>query len=458
MQPAESQAYELLHEGALALSEIESHGMRIDVPYLHAAMDRIDHKIKGLTSKLKKSRFFSLWRRKFGEKCNLHSNLQLSTMLFDEMQIPYTETTATGRPKTDEATLEKIDQPFVTEYMRLKKLEKLKSTYLQGILRESLDGHLHCNFGLNKVRSYRGSCDQPNLQNIPIRNPEIAKWVRRAFVPRPGHVLVEIDYVAAEVRMAACYHKDPTMLRHIENHYDMHHEMAQRCYLLEKDQVTKDVRKTAKNSFTFPAFYGSYYIDIAKALWSAIERFDLKDADGCNLEDHLCNAHGICDLGDCDTKKTPRKGTFEYHINEVEHYFWHELYPVYQAWRDDWYTGYKQKGYFHTKTGFLCQGVYRRNEVINYPIQGSSFHMLLWSLIQLHKKLRTMKSMIVCQIHDSLIFDVHESEIDDVIALAQQVMTVDLRKHWPWIITPLEIEVEVAQTNWFDKREMEVAT
>ena len=88
----------------------------------------------------------------------------------------------------------------------------------------------------------------------------------------------------------------------------------------------------------------------------------------------------------------------------------------------------------------------RKNEVINYPVQGSAFHCLLWSLIKLHQWLKAneMESKVVAQIHDSIVLNLHPDELETVLKKAKQIMCVDVRKHWPWIITPLVVETELA--------------
>ncbi len=109
-------------------------------------------------------------------------------------------------------------------------------------------------------------------------------------------------------------------------------------------------------------------------------------------------------------------------------------------------------------TGFVCSGVFTKEQAYNYPISGPAFHLLLWSLIQMVKWQRKVKqrSRIIGQIHDSIFADVHRDELDDWLAKVKQVMTVDVRKHWDWVITPLEIDAEIAESNWFDKKEVEI--
>src|SRR5690606_20675796 len=114
----------------------------------------------------------------------------------------------------------------------------------------------HHNFIANKICVHNSS-DSPNFQNLPIRNPKMAKIIRSAFIPRSDrHVLVEIDYSGIEVRVAACYHKDPVMIEYINDPTkDMHRDMAAQCYLAPPEQVSKQMRYCGKNMYVFPQFY-----------------------------------------------------------------------------------------------------------------------------------------------------------------------------------------------------------
>jgi len=265
---------------------------------------------------------------------------------------------------------------------------------------------------------------------------------------------LEVDYGAIEVRVAACYHRDPNMIRYIREDRDLHKEMAAECFLLRQDQVTKPIRYIGKNGFVFPEFYGSFYPQVAANMWDAAAKVSLED--GTPLLKHL-RKKGITARGACDPKKRPRPGTFEYHLQKVERGFWDKRFPVYRDWKDRWWEQYRQRGFYKTKTGFVVSGVFARNEVINGPIQGSAFHCLLWSLIRMQRKLKRykMKTVVVGQIHDSILLDVPVRELGTVCELVQRIMVDDLTKHWRWIVVPLEVEIEVCDPTWWHKQGME---
>jgi hypothetical protein len=299
------------------------------------------------------------------------------------------------------------------------------------------------NFIANELCVHNSS-SQPNFQNIPVRDPDIAKLIRRAFIPRPGHRFGGVDYAAIEVKIGACLHLDSVMLEYINDpSKDMHRDMAMECYVLRQDQVTKQSRYAAKNKFVFPQFYGDWYKSCAKALWEAIDSLSLQTVDGQPLRDHL-KEQGIQSY----------QG-FEKHIQKVEDRFWNERFRVYAKWKEGWVKQYEKTGKVYLPTGFTCCGVMERNQVINFPVQGAAFHCLLWSLSRLHRwmKEHNCRSKIVGQIHDEITMDNHPEEMGMVLRQAKQIMCEDIRKAWPWIVTPLEIEAEFAPVDrsWYEK-------
>lgn len=457
-------ALNLLMNGAKAFSQIESNGIKIDMEYLKKTEEQLKIDIQERTDELKKSKVYKVWKRRFRSKTNLTSLPQLGVVLFKELKLKSESKTSSGRYATDESVLQKLNHPFTNKYLELEKLKKAQGTYLRGIRRHVVDGYLHPSFNLNTTDTFRSSSSDPNFQNFPIRQPEVAKLIRSAFIPRDkNNHFVESDFGGIEVKGAYWYHQDPVMKKYLYNpKKDMHRDMAQQCYTIDKaSQVSKQVRYCGKNMFVFPQFYGSYHIDCARNLWEAITKLKLKTTDGIPLKKVLRD-HGIRKLGRCIKGEFPLPGTFEDHIRKVEKDFWKRRFKVYDQWRQDWYEAYCEKGYFDTLTGFRCQGLMRRNQVINYPVQGSAFHCLLWSVIKLNKLLRKykMKSLIIGQIHDSIVSDVPKTELKDYIKLSEQVMIYDLKEHWKFINSPLEVEIEASKPghSWYEKEKVAVIT
>lgn len=454
MIPCSPDAFRLMMDGSAALADIEENGMRIDVPYLDGMIVEVTDRIRLMEVELKADSTWAVWRKVYGLNADLGSREQLGKVVFDLLGVKPGGLTKTGRYSTDEYAFDGIDIPFVKKWVSVEKLKRLRATNLIGVRREVVDGYLRPSFNLHLVITYRSSCSDPNSQNIPNRDEELAKVIRRAFIPRDkDHVLVEADFSGAEVRAAAAYHNDPTMIKYIEDEYDLHSDMAAECYQLQRLQVSKQIRGAAKGMFVFASFYGSWYRNICQNLWRAVDSEQLRLKNGSLLRDHLTSV-GLVELGDHNSNNV-EPGTFEHHIKKVEENFWGVRFPVYTRWKDEWWSEYLRKGWYQMKTGFVSRGIFSRNETINGPIQGTAFHWLLWTLIQLNRWLKggRMRSKLIAQIHDSKLIDCHKSELNDVIHRMEEIVTIDLRRHWPWINVPLAIESSICPENWFDKHE-----
>lgn len=464
MKPSSPEAFELFHRGAIAFANVEANGMRVDTDYLDAAIKKAAKRILHLESELREDEVFSVWRRRYGAKTNLDSGEQLATILFDVLKYPCKERTDSGRPSGKDTNLMDINIPFVENYRKLAKLRKAKGTFLEGIRSfVTDDGFLHPNFNLNIAASFRSTSNDPNFQNFPSRNEEMASLVRSAFIPRDDHVLVEFDFGGVEVGVAGCYNKDPKLI-YDYTEGDMHRDMAMKLFFLEKEQVSKQARYCSKNMFVFPNFYGSYWFDCARNLWEAIDRMSLATVDGVGMREHL-KENGVRKLGKAEKNDDPKIGTFQYHVKKQEDYLWNERYTVYTDWKKKTWQEYQARGYCRLLTGFVCARdsdglIMNRKQVINYQIQGAAFHCLLWCLIEMDAWLRKnkMRSKIVSQIHDSIIGDVHKDELPEYLAKMKELMTVSLAKAWKWVIVPLKVEAEACELggNWFKKKKVEL--
>jgi DNA polymerase I-like protein with 3'-5' exonuclease and polymerase domains len=153
---------------------------------------------------------------------------------------------------------------------------------------------------------------------------------------------------------------------------------------------------------------------------------------------------------------------FVNHLKKVEDIFWNERFKVYNQWKDDIYQQYLKQGYIDTLTGFRLSGIMSQRDVTNYPIQGSSFHCELKTLIAANKYLKRngMKTMLIGQIHDSILADIHEDELDDYVYFVNNYIQNDLTKEYPWLILPMMAETEISDLNgnWFEMEEYTHAT
>lgn len=461
-------AYKLFHEATIALSDVEANGICVDQEYLNRTTKDVADKIDDYARQMRESSEFKFWKRRFRNKVKLSAHQQLADVVFKDLGFKSEKRTLTGELAGDEeAFADVIDKVnLVKLFFQREKMKKVHGTYLAGIRREMVNGYIHPNYNLNLVISYRSSSDNPNFQNVPKRNKEMAEYVRRCLKPRPGRILAEVDFSGAEVRVAACYNKDPQLIKYIQDPAtDMHRDTASDIfklplsYLIEhKDWAKKTVRDTAKNMFVFPEFYGSVWFQCGPNIWKAIVRkgFRLPD-NGPTLVDHL-HSKGIRELGEGGPQTEPTPGTFLHHLREVERKFWDRRFKVYTDWKRRWYRDYLDAGGFKTYTGFAFNGTFSRNDVLNYAVQGSAFHCLLISLYRLNKWLKKnkMRTCIVGQIHDSLVVDVHPEELQDFIQACRQIMSIDLVADWKWLIVPMEIEIETSEVdgNWFELKEI----
>lgn len=437
-------AYSLIHKGALALARAERVGIRVDLPYCETKRAHLTRKIEHITAKVEATPFYARWHKVYRENTNIDSNHQLAHILYKVMKIEPPALTASGQGATDEDSLDKIPNvPELKWLLEIRKLRKLRDTYLEAFIREQHAGVLHPFFNLHTVRTYRSSSDRPNFQNIPVRDKEARHTTRRALRPRPGHQFIEADYSGIEVAISACYHKDPVMINYINDPTsDMHLDMARQIFMapdLEKSWPT--LRNAAKNGFVFPQFYGDYYVHNARSLseWTKIPTAGryrsgqgLPVPGDIPMTDHLMK-NGIKSYRD-----------FEEHIRLVEEDFWGRRFAVYEQWKRAWVAQYQRRGYLDMHTGFRCSGIMKRNEVVNYPIQGSAFHCLLWSFIRLDEIAQTegWRSALVAQIHDSILMDVHPAELEYVKQVVTRVTTEELLQAWRWINVPLTIEID----------------
>lgn len=461
MTPISPDSFRLLLEGSLSLARMEHNGIRVDTDYLEKSMVRIDRKVSRLQEEMREDEVYKVWKGRFREKTLLSSPQQLATILYEELNYPCKHRTKPskshpdGQPKVDADTLSEIDLPFLRLLSRVEKYKDAKGTFLKGIQRELVDGFIHPMFSLHLAKTFRSSSQLINFQNLPIRDPEIGKIIRQCFIPRKGRQLVEVDFGALEFRIAAAVWKDQKMMEYASNpKLDIHRDMAAKIFKCKKELVTKEMRYLGKNGFVFPRLYGSYYIQIARNIWEAMVKQDLKMTNGESVKSHLSDK-GIVELGLLDSKISPREGTFEGHMKKVETRF-DEDFPTLAKGKEDWIRQTKEEGGFTTVTGFQMKGIMSNNLILNGKIQGPAFHIALESCIRHQMVLDRlkMKSLQVAEIHDCILLDCPEREVSDVLSNLKEIMTIKIPKDWKWLIVPLIVESDVTslEGTWHDKK------
>lgn len=462
------EANQLFLEGQVALSEVEANGCRIDEVYLEQAIVDTTRKIRECEEQIRADKDFSKWRNRYGDKTNIAAPAQLAEVVFKVMGHPPRMATDGSdwedgkRMSASEQALSGVNLPLVKLYFEAQKLRKGRDTYLYGIKRELVrhaDGlyYVHPDYGLNTVQSMRSGCRDPNYQNQPSRNPVLTEIIRRCYVPRPGHQIVEIDYSQQEVRTYCAYSRDPVLIDYVcDTTKDMHRDTACQLFLLEPKQVGKGVRHLAKNQCVFPLFYGSYYGQIAPAVWDGLTVSGAKvEGSDVTVLEHLAD-HGITELGACDPEQDPVGGTFEHHVKKIEEDFWGNRFRKHAEWKREWIEAYYRDGGCRFLDGFVMTGPHKRNDITNYCNQGLAFHCLLWSMVRIMRimRKRKMRSLVIGQIHDCLVYDAHPRERDDLIELSDRVMTRDIKEWATWLNVPLQTEPECCPVDapWFDKR------
>lgn len=455
---------ELFTQTQVAFANCEANGIKIDVPYLKQAIVDTKQQLLEIEHRIKATEVWKRWFEIYGSNASFTVRQQLARVLFRNIPNAHPKNmgydcvtfTETGQPQISEGSLERMPNlgEFAKDYALWMSLTKMLTTNLKGI-EACLDpnGFIHPSFSLFSVVSYRTSSSGINFQNIPNHDPILGGIVRKCFIPRaPDRHFVELDYSGAEVRANASINRDPTLMDSINHGLDFHKSIAAMAYKLPESEITKPLRQSVKGPYTFAAFYGSYWKGIAEGLWDAIEYGDLTLKDGKPLKQHLAE-QGITELGDSEH---PAPNSYYAHIIKTDEWFWKEKFKVYGQWKDRAWREYLKNGYVDTPDGFRCGGVFSKNLITNIPAQCSASHCLLWSFVQLEKTLREkgFKALICGQIHDSIVLDIPHDELDDVLMLANDIMTQQLPQVFKWLAVPMEIEADVAPMgkSWFEKQ------
>ncbi len=305
------------------------------------------------------------------------------------------------------------------------------------------------NFFANEICVHNSSSD-PNFQNIPVRDEEAKRSIRSGIIPSPGNKILEIDFGGIEVAVAAATTKDPVLMNYLIKGGDMHRDQAFELFFLDetagnwKEPPLSDIRFYTKNQWTFPQFYGSYFVSCAKNLWGTIEKLKLEN--GKPLKQHLKENRIITYQG------------FESHLERKEKKFW-DRFKVFREWQEQIINFYQGRGYIQMFHGFRRSGLLDRNQIINSTIQGSAFHILLAACIKINKirKEENWKTTMPGQIHDSIFFDLNPSEEKHVLKTVSRIMTKDIPKMYKWVNVPLKVEAEITEVDgsWYTKKPTE---
>jgi uracil-DNA glycosylase family 4 len=414
--------YNFLMEGAINLVKAQQNGLRVDTTGVSSAKEKLTKELNTLENQIQKMAVKLGWNR--GEQFRPSAPDDVSRLLFDILRYEPSKTTPAGKPSTDKEALDKINNPIVNLILEWKKLQKLRDTYINGLVVEVVNGFMHPFFNLYTVNTYRSSSSNFNFQNIPKRDKMSNKIIRELLFPHIGQKLNEYDYKGIEVAVAACYCQDRNLINYVSDpKTDMHRDTGIElfCYEDNPQDFLKDDRQIAKNKFVFPQFYGSYFELDAPPLYEK-----------CTPEARAnLKLHGIRNLKD-----------FTEHVREIEYSFWNDRFPEYAQWKKDTYKFYLKHGYLDSYTGFRYYGPMTKNEVLNRCIQGSAHHVLLRTFNKISDVIENekLKSKMIGQIHDSMIPSIEPDEESYIDKMIWYYGTQEIKEDWKWIIVPIEIE------------------
>ncbi|MFN9709993.1 MAG: DNA polymerase I, partial [Bacteroidota bacterium] len=358
------------------LADMEWEGVKIDEPFLQDYARELDKEIKDAENKVFDST---------GLKFNLSSPKQLGEVLFEHLKLdPKAKKTKTGQYATGEDVLQKLAHasPIVADILSYRELTKLKSTYVDALpqLIQPKTGRVHTSYGQAIAVTGRLSSNNPNLQNIPIRT-ERGREIRKAFIPRDQHhVLLSADYSQIELRIVAAISGDPALCEAFIQHKDIHTATASKVYKVDEKDVTKEMRYKAK-SVNFGIIYGQGAFGLAENL--GISRTEAKEI----IDNYKKEFTGI------------------------------------QRYMDETIAFARENGYVETIMGrkrwlrdinssnFTVRGFAERN-AINSPIQGTAADMIKLAMIKTYEAIQSkgLKSKMILQVHDELLFDVVKEE------------------------------------------------
>ncbi|MFM7671856.1 MAG: DNA polymerase I [Bacteroidota bacterium] len=375
------------------LADMEHEGIRVDVPFLNEYSKELEREAKAAEERVYKEA---------GVRFNLGSPKQLGEVLFDKLKLdPSAKKTKTGQYQTGEDVLLKLaakGHDIVDSILTFRELTKLRSTYVDALpaLINPKTGRVHTTYSQAVAVTGRLSSNNPNLQNIPVRTDR-GKEIRKAFIPRnEEYVLLSADYSQIELRIVAAISGDENMCVAFRTGTDIHTATAAKVYGIAESEVTKEMRYKAK-SVNFGIIYGQGAFGLADNL--GISRTEAKEI--------------------------------------IDNY--KKQFPGIQNYMDDTIAFAKANGYVETLMGrkrwlkdiassnFTVRGFAERN-AINSPIQGTAADMIKLAMQKVHAEMkkRNLKSRMILQVHDELVFDAHRSEITELKPLILSCMQAAL--------------------------------
>ena len=391
-----------------ALYDMEKHGIKVDKAALKEYGDNLKNRIDELTGNIYEYA---------GETFNINSTKQLGVILFEKLGLKAGKKTKSGY-STSVDVLEKIkdEHPIVPAILEYRQLTKLNSTYVEGLSAYiGEDGRIHGKFHQTVTATGRISSTEPNLQNIPMRTA-LGREIRKVFIPEEGYMFVDADYSQIELRVLAHLSNDETLIEAYKKSYDIHAITASEVFGVPLDSVDSLMRRRAK-AVNFGIVYG-------------ISSFGL----GQDLD-------------------ISRKDAQKY----IDKYF--ETYKDVKTFLDRQVEDAKRDGYVKTlynrirpipelKSSNYMTRSFGERVAMNSPIQGTAADIIKLAMVHINMELkkRNLKSRLILQIHDELLIEAHETEIEEV----KEIMT-DKMTNVCSLRVPLYIDIHSGK-NWFEAK------
>ena len=388
------------------LSNIERNGVLVESKTLNKLSKELDSELKTIEKKC-----FKITEKEF----NLNSPKQLQEILYEDLKIPISKKTPTGKPSTDEDTLQYLSESYDLPRLILdyRSLNKLKTGYTDKLPLQisKITGRVHTSYQQAITSTGRLSSTEPNLQNIPIKSAQ-GKKIRNAFIADKGKKIFAADYSQIELRIMAHLSGDKNLLKAFKNKIDIHSFTASEIFGVDVNKVSSEDRRSAK-AINFGLIYGMSSFGLSKQLGISIP--EAKDY--------------------------------------MDIYF--NRYPKIKSYMLEKKTFAKQHGYVETLLGrklYLPEinskqaqrRSYAERTAINAPVQGTAADIIKIAMIEIDKWLveKKSKTKMIMQVHDELVFEISENDIDSeievIVNLMQNCITLDL---------PLEVNFGI-EDNW----------
>ena len=390
------------------LLDMEQNGIRVEADALKQYGDQLAGKIAELEKEI---------YEEAGEIFNINSPKQLGVVLFENMKLPGGRKTKTGY-STAADVLEKLapEHPVVAKILEYRQYTKLKSTYADGLANYIQDdGRIHGKFNQTITATGRISSTEPNLQNIPVRM-ELGRLIRKVFIPEEGYRFVDADYSQIELRVLAHCSGDEHLIQAYKEQSDIHRITASQVFHIPFDEVTPQQRRNAK-AVNFGIVYGMSSFGLSQDL------------------------------------SITRKEAAKY----IDDYF--ATYPGIKTFLDHAVTHAKEEGYVVTLFGRrrpvpelsssnFMQRSFGERVAMNSPIQGAAADIIKIAMIRVNQRLKDqkMKSRLVLQVHDELLIEAYEPELDEVQNILKEEM-----EHAAELKVPLEIDMHTGD-NWYEAK------